>query len=52
MYKRQLERIVPIHKVTDLTISGRAIERELAMIKVRGKGENRVDCLLYTSRCV
>ena len=41
----QLERIVPIHKVTDLTISGRAIERELAMIKVRGKGENRVEAL-------
>ena len=41
----QLERIVPIHKVTDLTVSGRAIERELAMIKVRGKGENRVEAL-------
>ena len=36
---------MPIHKVTDLTISGRAIERELAMIKVRGKGENRVEAL-------
>ncbi len=41
----QLERIVPIHKVTDLTVRGRAIERELAMIKVRGKGENRVEAL-------
>ncbi len=41
----QLERIVPIHKVTDLTVKSRAIERELAMIKVRGKGENRVEAL-------
>ena len=36
---------MPIHKVTDLTVRGRAIERELAMIKVRGKGENRVEAL-------
>lgn len=41
----QLERIVPIHKVTDLTVAGRAIERELAMVKVAGKGENRVEAL-------
>jgi acetolactate synthase-1/3 small subunit len=41
----QLERLVPIHKVTDLTLTGRAIERELAMVKVRGKGENRVEAL-------
>ncbi len=41
----QLERLVPIHKVTDLTLAGHAIERELAMIKVAGKGENRVEAL-------
>ncbi len=41
----QLERIVPIHRVTDLTLFGAAIERELAMIKVRGKGENRMEAL-------
>ena len=41
----QLERIVPIHKVTDLSVHARAIERELAMIKVRGRGENRSDAL-------
>jgi acetolactate synthase-1/3 small subunit len=41
----QLERIIPIHKVTDLTLRGRSIERELAMIKVRGKGEMRVEAL-------
>jgi acetolactate synthase-1/3 small subunit len=41
----QLERLVPVHSVTDLTLSVRAIERELAMIKVRGKGETRVEAL-------
>ena len=41
----QLERLVPIHSVTDLTLTVRAIERELAMIKVRGKGENRVEAM-------
>ncbi|HWG05656.1 MAG TPA: acetolactate synthase small subunit [Beijerinckiaceae bacterium] len=43
--RHQLERLVPIHKVTDLTLTGKAIERELAMVKVRGKGENRVEAL-------
>ena len=41
----QLERIVPIHKVTDLTVRGRSIQRELAMIKVRGKGDDRAEAL-------
>ena len=41
----QLERIVPIHKVVDLTKQGRASERELAMIKVRGTGDNRSEAL-------
>ena len=43
--RHQLERLVPIHKVTDLTVMGRAIERELAMIKVAGKGDSRVEAL-------
>jgi acetolactate synthase-1/3 small subunit len=43
--KNQLDRLVPVHRVHDLTIEGRAIERELAMVKVRGKGENRVEAL-------
>ena len=34
-----------MHKVTDLTVTGKAIERELAMVKVRGKGDNRVEAL-------
>ncbi len=36
---------MPVHKVVDLTIEGPAIERELAMVKVRGKGEPRVEAL-------
>ena len=43
--KNQLERLVPVHKVIDLTVSGRAIERELAMVKVRGSGDKRVEAL-------
>ena len=43
--KHQLERLVPVHRVVDLTVGGRAIERELAMVKVRGKGEGRVEAL-------
>ncbi len=43
--RHQLERLVPIHSVTDLTLTVRAIERELAMIKVRGKSENRVEAM-------
>jgi len=33
-----LERLLPIHKVTDLTLRANAVERELAMFKVMGKG--------------
>src|SRR6185312_16588323 len=43
--KHQLERLVPVHRVIDLTATGRAIERELALVKVKGKGENRVEAL-------
>ena len=41
----QLERLVPVHKVIDLTEVGPHVERELALIKVAGKGENRVEAL-------
>jgi len=43
--KNQLERLVPVHRVVDVTISGPAIQRELAMVKVRGTGEPRVEAL-------
>lgn len=41
----QLERLVPVHKVADLTELGPHVERELALVKVAGKGENRVEAL-------
>jgi acetolactate synthase-1/3 small subunit len=41
----QLERLVPVHKVTDLTENGPYVERELALIKVAGKGDARVEAL-------
>ena len=41
----QLERLVPVRRVTDLSMTKRAMEHELAMVKVRGKGENRVEAL-------
>src|ERR1700710_1937882 len=43
--KNQLDRLVPIHRVVDMTVAGPSIERELAMVKVRGKGEHRVEAL-------
>src|SRR3546814_4329849 len=41
----QLERLVPVHKVTDLTQAGPHVERELALIKVAGTGDKRVESL-------
>ena len=41
----QLERLVPVHKVTDLTEAGPHVERELALVKVSGTGERRVEAL-------
>ena len=43
--KNQLDRLVPVHQVVDMTLAGNSIERELAMVKVRGKGEHRVEAL-------
>ena len=43
--KNQLDRLVPIHRVIDMTLAGNAIERELAMVKVAGKGQARVEAL-------
>jgi acetolactate synthase-1/3 small subunit len=41
----QLERLVPVHKVVDLSENGPYVERELALIKVAGKGDVRVEAL-------
>ena len=43
--RAQLERLVPVHKVTDLTEDGPYVESELALIKVAGQGEIRVEAL-------
>jgi acetolactate synthase I/III small subunit len=43
--KHQLERLVPVHRVSDLTQDGNALERELALIKVAGTGEKRIEAL-------
>src|SRR5580700_11284849 len=43
--KNQLDRLVPVHRVVDVTTAGPAIQRELAMVKVRGKDEHRMEAL-------
>src|SRR5918998_2469158 len=43
--KNQLDRLVPVHRVVDMTTTGNSIERELAMVKVKGKGDDRVEAL-------
>jgi len=43
--RAQLERLVSVHKVVDLTETGAHVERELALIKVAGTGEHRVEAL-------
>ncbi|CCG40024.1 acetolactate synthase small subunit [Magnetospirillum molischianum] len=43
--KNQLRRLVPVHKVHDLTIEGPHVSRELALIKVASSGEKRVEAL-------
>src|SRR3546814_11142767 len=42
----QLDRLVPVHKVTDLTDAGMAhVEREIALVKVAGTGDQRIEAL-------
>jgi acetolactate synthase-1/3 small subunit len=43
--KAQLSRLVPVHKVRDLTEEGPSVEREMALIKVAGKGDSRIESL-------
>ncbi|MFC0218229.1 acetolactate synthase-1/3 small subunit [Pseudochelatococcus lubricantis] len=43
--KAQLSRLVPVHRVTDLTVEGEAVERELVLLKVVGQGEHRLEAL-------
>ncbi|PCI05444.1 MAG: acetolactate synthase small subunit [Hyphomicrobiales bacterium] len=49
--RKQLERMVPVHKVVDLTLTAeinghdKPLERELALVKVAGTGENRMEAM-------
>ncbi len=43
--KAQLGRLVPVHEVHDLTVEGPSVERELALFKVAGTGEKRIEAL-------
>ena len=43
--KAQLGRLVPVHAVRDLTSEGPHVERELALIKVSGTGDKRIESL-------
>ncbi|MHA6722577.1 acetolactate synthase small subunit [Sphingomonas sp. RS2018] len=52
----QLDRLVPVHKVVDLTADGAHVERELALVKVAGSGDHRIEALrladVYRARVV
>jgi len=43
--KAQLDRLVPVHRVADLTLEGPHVAREMALIKVVGRGEHRAESL-------
>lgn len=43
--KAQLNRLVPVRQLGDLTVEGPSVERELALVKVKGTGNKRVEAL-------
>ncbi|MEI7611156.1 MAG: acetolactate synthase small subunit [Rhodospirillaceae bacterium] len=43
--KAQLDRLVPVHRVHDLTDEGPSVERELALVKVASSGEKRIEAM-------
>ena len=43
--KAQLGRLVPVHDVHDLTVEGKAVQRELALVKVAGTGDKRLEAM-------
>ena len=43
--KHQLDRMIPVYQVVDMTRTGRSIERELAMVKVKGSGDQRIEAM-------
>ncbi|RZM07438.1 MAG: acetolactate synthase small subunit, partial [Sphingomonas sp.] len=52
----QLDRLIPVHRVTDLTVQGAHVERELALVKVAGAGDHRIEALrladVYRARVI
>jgi acetolactate synthase I/III small subunit len=54
--KAQLDRLVPVHGVRDLSVEGPHVERELALVKVKGAGDKRVEAMrladVYRARVV
>lgn len=52
----QLDRMIPVHTVTDLSVLGPHVERELALVKVVGTGDHRIEALrlaeVYRARVV
>ncbi|MBD3760276.1 acetolactate synthase small subunit [Sphingomonadaceae bacterium G21617-S1] len=52
----QLDRMIPVHNVTDLSVLGPHVERELALVKVVGTGDHRIEALrlaeVYRARVV
>ncbi len=43
--KNQLDRLVPVRQVSDLTVEGPHVARELALVKVAGRGDKRIEAL-------
>ena len=43
--KAQLDRLVPVHRVADLTLDGPHLAREMMLVKVAGAGEQRMEAL-------
>jgi acetolactate synthase-1/3 small subunit len=43
--RAQLGRLVPVHRVVDITTEKPGIEREMALLKVAGTGEKRVEAM-------
>jgi len=43
--KAQLDRLVPVHRVSDLTLSGPHVAREMILVKMVGSGDKRVEAL-------
>ncbi|MEH3106351.1 MAG: acetolactate synthase small subunit [Sphingomonas fennica] len=52
----QLDRLVPVHRVIDLTARGAHVARELALVKVAGTGDKRIEAMrlaeVYRARVV